>query len=110
MIAAPERNPFVVGQWVRGEKFFGREEIIAELLQGQRHAIWVAALRRMGKTSLLRELERRAQGYADANYLPLYWDLEGATCDETLRESLLAALMKHRRHDERRGKSFPLPR
>ncbi len=92
MNASPERNPFVIGQWVRGEKFFGREEIIAELLQGPRHAVWVAALRRMGKTSLLREMEQRIRNDPHANLLPLYWDLEGATSDETLRESLLAAL------------------
>ncbi|MGH7492910.1 MAG: protein kinase domain-containing protein [bacterium] len=92
MTAALDRNPFVVGQWVRGDKFFGREDIIAELLHGPRHAVWVAALRRMGKTSLLRELERRTLSNANTNHLPLYWDLEGATNDETLRESLLAAL------------------
>jgi predicted Ser/Thr protein kinase len=85
-------NPFVVGQWVRGEKFFGREAIIAELLTGPRQAVWVAGLRRMGKTSLLREIERRVLQNPNSFYLPLYWDLEGATNDETLRESLLAAL------------------
>lgn len=85
-------NPFVVGQWVRGEKFFGRAEIIAELLFGPRQAVWVAALRRMGKTSLLREVERRVLQNAESNFLALYWDLEGAIDDITLRESLLAAV------------------
>ncbi len=87
-----ERNPFVIGQWVRGEKFFGREEIISELLHGHRQAVWVAGLRRMGKTSLLREIERRVLQNSASPYLPLYWDLEGSANDETLRESLLAAL------------------
>ena len=85
-------NPFVVGQWVRGENFFGREKIIAELLFGPRQAVWVAALRRMGKTSLLREVERRAAHETNSSFLPLYWDCEGAIDDATLRESLLAAL------------------
>jgi predicted Ser/Thr protein kinase len=85
-------NPFVVGQWVRGEKFFGREEIIAELLFGPRQAVWVAGLRRTGKTSLLREVERRALHAGDSSLFPLYWDFEGAVDDGTLRESLLAAL------------------
>ncbi|MGH7596628.1 MAG: AAA family ATPase, partial [bacterium] len=92
MNSSTSRNPFVVGQWVRGEKFFGREEIISELLHGHRQTIWVAGLRRMGKTSLLRELERRVLQNSDSSYLPLYWDLEGSTDDGTLRESLLAAL------------------
>ncbi len=86
------KNPFVVGQWVRGEKFFGREDVIAELLFGPRQALWIAALRRMGKTSLLREVERRVLQSGETAFLPLYWDLEGAIDDATLRESLLAAL------------------
>ena len=92
MNISSNRNPFVVGQWVRGEKFFGRAEIIAELLEGPRHAIWVAGLRRIGKTSLLREIEQRVINNPQTNDLPLYWDLEGSTNDATLRESLLAAL------------------
>ncbi|KAA0226691.1 serine/threonine protein kinase [candidate division KSB1 bacterium] len=85
-------NPFVIGQWVRGEKFFGREDLMAELLEGSRSAVWVAGLRRMGKTSLLREIERRVLQNAQSPYLPVYWDMEGASDDATLRESLLAAL------------------
>lgn len=85
-------NPFVIGQWVRGEKFFGREDLMAELLEGSRTAVWIAGLRRMGKTSLLREIERRVLQNARSPYLPVYWDMEGASDDATLRESLLAAL------------------
>ncbi len=98
MIANTVNNAFVVGQWVRGEKFFGREAIIAELLTGPRHSVWVAALRRMGKTSLLREIERRVRHDAASRFLPLYWDCAGATDDLTLRESLLAALEEHAHH------------
>lgn len=87
-----QSHPFVIGQWVRGEKFFGRAALIDELLHGPRAAVWIAGLRRMGKTSLLRELERRVLRAADSVYLPLYWDLEGAVDDDTLRESLLAGL------------------
>lgn len=92
MNSSSDRNPFVIGQWVRGEKFFGREALIIELLEGPRSTVWVAGLRRMGKTSLLREIERRVAQNAATIYLPLYWDLEGAVDDATLRESLLAAL------------------
>ncbi|MCG3118959.1 MAG: Serine/threonine-protein kinase PknD [bacterium] len=92
MTSSSGPNPFVIGQWVRGEKFFGRDALITELLEGPRSAIWVAGLRRMGKTSLLREIERRVAKEVATAYLPLYWDLEGALDDVTLRESLLAAL------------------
>src|SRR5574341_498363 len=106
-----ERNPFVVGQWVRGEKFFGREDIITELLEGPRQAIWVAGLRRMGKTSLLREIERRVSQNPTTGFLPLYWDLEGSADDGTLRESLLAALdeVSHRLSTEKEWESLPTP-
>ncbi len=87
-----QSNPFVIGQWVRGEKFFGREDLMAELLAGSRAAVWVAGLRRMGKTSLLREIELRVLQNTASPYLPLYWDMEGAADDETLCESLLASL------------------
>jgi hypothetical protein len=75
----------VVGQWVRGERFYGREAEIAALLPleetpggpsapGRR--LWVAGLRRIGKTSLLRQLELLAlEGRRPV--LPLLWDLEG---------------------------------
>jgi predicted Ser/Thr protein kinase len=92
MNSSSDRNPFVIGQWVRGEKFFGREVLITELLEGPRTAVWVAGLRRMGKTSLLREIEQRVARNTATIYLPLYWDLEGAIDDATLCESLFAAL------------------
>jgi hypothetical protein len=82
--------PFVVGQWVCGAKFFGREAEIAALLTG-REWRWIAGLRRIGKTSLLRELELRAG--RDPACFPLYWDLQGATgdLDASFAEALLDA-------------------
>ena len=53
------RNPFIAGSWVRGDNFFGRSAILREILEGERHAIWVVGARRLGKTSLLKELEYR---------------------------------------------------
>ena len=35
------RNPFIVGSWVRGEDFFGRSAVIGEILEGERHSLWV---------------------------------------------------------------------
>jgi predicted AAA+ superfamily ATPase len=52
-----DRAPYVVGQWVRGEKFYGRVALIAEILHGPRNAIWLLGYRRIGKTSLLRQIE-----------------------------------------------------
>ena len=41
-------TPFVVGQWVRGEKFYGRGHLIEEILRGPRNWIWLLGTRRGG--------------------------------------------------------------
>ena len=50
-------NPFVVGQWVRGEQFYGRRALIDEILTGPRNSLWLLGTRRIGKTSLLKQVE-----------------------------------------------------
>ena len=68
-----------VGQWVCGERFFGRESLLAEILDGPRNGVWLLGARAVGKTSMLKQLEHlTADG--GRGYLPVYWDLEG--CDE----------------------------
>ena len=34
-------SPFVVGQWVRGEKFYGRAALIEEIVEGPRSSLWI---------------------------------------------------------------------
>ena len=55
------RNPFIAGSWVRGDNFFGRGAMLQEILEGERDSLWVVGARRLGKTSLLKELEWRVQ-------------------------------------------------
>jgi len=62
------------GNWVTGERFWDREEdigLLTERLEGGAH-ILLTAQRRMGKTSLLRELAHRLDG----RYLCLFLDLQ----------------------------------
>ncbi len=47
-------NPYVVGQWVRGKKFYGRPDLIQEILHGNRNWLWLLGTRRIGKTSVLK--------------------------------------------------------
>jgi hypothetical protein len=54
--AGRAENPFVVGGWVRGERFFGRRDLLHEILEGERAFVWVLGTRRIGKTSLLKQL------------------------------------------------------
>jgi len=90
--ASTTRNPFIVGSWVRGEDFFGRGPLIREILEGERHSIWVLGARRLGKTSLLKELEHRVQRNRDTPFVALYWDLQGSGDARGLAETLLSSV------------------
>lgn len=85
--------PYVVGQWVRGTRFYGRRLELESLLSPGR-AQWIAGLRRIGKTSLLRQLERIAADTArDRPVVPLFWDLQGVDGEEELAFSFADALL-----------------
>jgi len=84
--------PYVVGQWVRGERFYGRQEMLSEVLEGPRDSLWLLGTRRIGKTSLLKELELRAA--ADSSgFVPLFWDFQGADEPRELHLSFHDALL-----------------
>jgi tRNA A-37 threonylcarbamoyl transferase component Bud32 len=70
-------TPFVVGQWVRGEKFYGRTALIGEILEGPRNWLWVLGTRRIGKTSLLKQIGHLTVS-GQQGYFPLFWDFQGA--------------------------------
>jgi hypothetical protein len=86
------RNPFIVGSFVRGEDFFGRSRLIAEILDGERQSTWVLGGRRLGKTSLLREVEYRVQRSRETPFVSLYWDLQGSGDARGLAETLLSSV------------------
>jgi hypothetical protein len=91
-VASPPRNPFIAGSWVRGDDFFGRGELLREVLEGERHSLWVLGGRRLGKTSLLKELEHRVLKSRETPFVPLYWDLQGSGDARGLAETLLASV------------------
>jgi hypothetical protein len=82
-----------VGNWVSGEKFWGRDADIASFtrfLDEGAHLLLIAP-RRMGKTSLMREVARRVE----YRFTCLFLDLErGSTATDAIVELSLAA----RRH------------
>ena len=78
LMSDPSIIPYVVGQWVRDERFYGRQAHLREILEGPRESLWLLGTRRIGKTSLLRQLEWIATRRADLGYIPLFWDLQGA--------------------------------
>jgi hypothetical protein len=86
------RNPFIAGSWVRGDNFFGRGAILRSILEGERDSLWVVGARRLGKTSLLKQLEYTVQQSAQTPYIPLYWDLQGSADARGLAEGLLVSV------------------
>ena len=86
------RNPFIAGSWVRGDNFFGRVDILRDILEGESDSIWVAGARRLGKTSLLKQLEYRVQQSAQTPFVPLYWDLQGSADARGLADGLLGSV------------------
>jgi hypothetical protein len=86
------RNPFIAGSWVRGNNFFGRSKILRDVLEGARDSLWVVGARRLGKTSLLKELELTVQGNAKTPFVPLYWDLQGSADARGLADGLLGSV------------------
>lgn len=85
--------PFVVGQWVRGEKFYGRSAVINEVLGGNRNWLWLLGTRRIGKTSVLKQLEHLALSSPDLGFLPVFWDLQGADRPEEFHLDFAEALL-----------------
>ena len=77
-------NPYVVGQWVRGDKFYGRTALIDEILHGHRNWLWLLGTRRIGKTSLLKQVEHIAAADPELDYFPLFWDFQGSHTPEEL--------------------------
>lgn len=69
------------GRWVSGDDFFGRlsELRTLELRVRDSNHVLLSGQRRMGKTSLLRELGRRLE---QDGWISLFVDVEGANCAE----------------------------
>jgi DNA-binding winged helix-turn-helix (wHTH) protein len=95
--------PFVVGQWVRGDRFYGRTAQIEEILAGHRNCIWLLGTRRIGKTSLLKQIEHIAETSRDRRYFPIFWDFQGAETPAELHFNFADALLDADERLERIG-------
>ncbi len=78
---------------MRGENFYGRTAIIDEVLGGNRNWLWLLGTRRIGKTSVLKQLEYLALSSPDLGFLPVFWDLQGADRPEELHLDFADALL-----------------
>ena len=82
------RNPYTIGGWVSGRRYYGHTDLRQYILLGSDNFIWVIGTRRVGKTSLLRQLDQQGR----RNYLPIYWDMQGCVTADDLRDELIFAL------------------
>lgn len=85
------RNPFSAGRWVSGPGFFCRQELIRGLLTSNEACDWVIGKRRIGKTSLLRQIEALINGEKDRGFA-LFWDIQGSYDAGGLTDSLIDAI------------------
>lgn len=83
-------NPYIVGGWVSGALHYGRRGLISHLLDGPNNALWVVGTRRIGKTSLLRQIE--ALTLTHVQYVPLFVDLQGISTRSEFNQELHYAL------------------
>jgi hypothetical protein len=85
------RIPYIVGRWVSAQNHYGRQRLFAYLLNTPDTATWVVGARRMGKTSLLRQLEVLTN-HPGSELVPLFWDIQGCESSGDLSAELYLAL------------------
>lgn len=85
------RIPYIVGRWVRGQSHYGRQRLMDYLLVAGDSATWLVGTRRMGKTSLLRQLEHLT-AHDQGEFVPLFWDLQGCQSGVEMSDELFFAV------------------
>ncbi len=85
-----QRNPFIAGRWVTSPHFYGRVALIDDLIESHETCHWVIGKRRVGKTSLLRQLEQQVQ--AKGSSFALFWDVQGSYDTHGLADSFFDAI------------------
>lgn len=93
------------GHWVSGEDFFNREnelEFLKRRIQERNHVL-LAGERRLGKTSIARELGRRLES---DGWIFLFVDVEGASRPEDVIADIAQAAYPHRSIVSRFGTSL----
>ena len=78
------------GRWVSGDDFFNRDvelQVLEARVRDGNHTL-LTGQRRMGKTSIVRELGRRLE---QQGWTFLFADVEGATCPEDFLADVVEA-------------------
>jgi len=86
---------FVINRWVRGKDFYGRQDLLEKLRANIGKPNWVLGNRRVGKTSILRQVTWLCKNGQWPNAAAMYWDLQGAGTIAGLKDSFLECLEDH---------------
>ena len=76
---------------MRDRNHYGRERLFTYLLNTSDSAVWVVGSRRIGKTSLLRQLEYLTDT-PQSDLVPLFWDMQGCANSGDLSFELFMAV------------------
>ena len=76
---------------MRDRNHYGRERLFTYLLNTSDSAVWVVGARRIGKTSLLRQLEYLTDT-PQSDLVPLFWDMQGCANSGDLSFELFMAI------------------
>lgn len=87
-------NPFRSDNAVSESMFFGREKEIRQLLDSQ-ESFAVFGGRKLGKTSLLKKIERVAE-HEDIKCITIWLDIKNLTSDEDVQRAILGELKNPR--------------
>jgi hypothetical protein len=98
-LRARKFNPYIAGRPILDEElFYGREPLVQRILQTvHNNSLLLHGERRIGKTSLLHQVQRRLEALDDPDYVfhPVYIDLQGTPEDKffaTLADQIFEAL------------------
>jgi hypothetical protein len=102
------RVPYIIGRWVCGRQHYGRGGVVSYLLTTRNASNWVIGRRCMGKTSLLRHIERLVEEWG-FNVVPLFWDMQGCTTSTEPSAALFMAIEDERLRSLFCAVSVPAP-
>lgn len=88
-------SPFQCRSPVFGANFYGRQDIIADILEARQAShLWVVGSRRSGKSSLLQQLKHLATTVDryQKQYIPVYWDMQHVADEKGLHRRLVEGL------------------
>jgi nucleoside phosphorylase len=90
------KNPYIVGSFVHGSDFYGRQNLTDELLDERHQCTYLVGNRRSGKTSLLHHLETRE---CQANNAIIYLNLQATESNPVkMGEYIVSQVKRKARH------------